>query len=391
MTTRTFPRDFLWGTATASYQIEGAAAEGGRTPSIWDTFSHTPGKVLGGDTGDVACDHYHRWAQDVDILADLGVGAYRLSIAWPRVQPHGEGPLNPEGVRFYTRLLDALRERGIKPYVTLYHWDLPQEWEDRGGWTNRETAYAFAEYARHMARELGDRVEMWTTLNEPWCSAFLGYGNGHHAPGLTDGAKGLEAAHHLNLAHGLAVQAIREELPGAKTSIVLNLHAIRPATDSAADAEAARRIDAVGNRIFTGPMLDGGYPADLLQDTEHLTDWSFVEEGDVEIIGQPLDLLGVNYYSVTTVAGGTGERPQSPVTAGPANETPTVWVGSEDVEFPPNDGPVTAMGWNITPSGLTDLLVDLSTRYPDLPLAITENGAAFEDELVVEDGRRRSR
>ena len=229
-------------------------------------------------------------------------------------------------VQFYTRLLDALRERGIKPYVTLYHWDLPQEWEDRGGWTNRETAYAFAEFARHMARELGDRVEMWTTLNEPWCSAFLGYGNGHHAPGLTDGAKALTAAHHLNLAHGLAVQAIREELPGAKTSIVLNLHAIRTASDSAADAEAARRIDAVGNRIFTGPMLDGGYPADLIQDTEHVTDWSFVREGDVEIIGQPLDLLGINYYSVTTVAGGSGERPERPATAGPANATPTVWV-----------------------------------------------------------------
>lgn len=382
---RTFPADFLWGTATASYQIEGAATEGGRSPSIWDTFSHTPGKVLGGDTGDVAVDHYHRWEEDVQHLADLGVGAYRLSIAWPRVQPDGRGELNREGVEFYSKLVDALLARGIKPVVTLYHWDLPQVLEDAGGWRNRETAELFGEYARHMARELGDRVSLWTTLNEPWCAAFLGYGNGQHAPGVTDDLAALEASHHLNLAHGLAVRAIRDELgEDAPVSVTLNLHVVRPADpENPGDVESARRIDAVGNRIYTGPMLEGAYPDDLLADTASITDWSFVRDGDLEAIHQPLTSLGVNYYDVTIVAAPTGE---------PVGDEPTPWAGCRDVVWADRPGEKTAMGWGIDETGLTELLTNLSARYPGLPLMVTENGAAFDDEVsadgAVHDPRR---
>jgi len=373
------PQGFIWGTATAAYQIEGAAAEDGRTPSIWDTFSHTPGRTVDGDTGDRACDHYHRWAEDVEHLDRLGVGGYRLSLSWSRVQPRGRGPLNPTGVAFYTRLLDALRERGIKPYVTLYHWDLPQELEDAGGWVVRETAEAFAAYAGAMARALGDRVEAWTTLNEPWCSAYLGYASGDHAPGRTDPAAALAAAHHLNLAHGLAARAIRDVLPDAQLSVTLNLHALRAATDSTADAEALRRVDAVGNRVFLGPLLDGAYPSDLITDTAGITDWSFVREGDLEAIRQPLSFLGVNYYATTLVAAaGAGSRKPS---------VPIAWVGTEEhVEFLPQPGPYTAMGWNIDSRGLTEMLLGLHERYPALPLVITENGAAFDD-LPAADGR----
>jgi len=244
---RIFPADFLWGSATAAYQIEGGATEGGRGPSIWDTFSHTPGRTLNGDTGDVAADHFHRWREDVALLKNLGLGAYRFSISWPRVQPGGSGEFNPEGIAFYSALVDALIQAGIEPVVTLYHWDLPQELEDAGGWANRETAYRFAEYAERMARELGGRVAVWTTLNEPWCSAYLGYASGVHAPGRTDGAAALAAVHHLNLAHGLAGRAIRGVLGDeAKLSITLNLHVIRPDDPgSAADADAVRRIDDV--------------------------------------------------------------------------------------------------------------------------------------------------
>ncbi|MGV9454386.1 GH1 family beta-glucosidase [Streptomyces sp. NPDC003635] len=387
---RIFPTDFAWGTATAAYQIEGAAREGGRGPSIWDTFSHTPGRTQNGDTGDVACDHYHRWAEDIEHLVRLGVGAYRLSISWPRVQPGGRGPLNTEGVDFYRRLLDSLRERDIRPYVTLYHWDLPQELEDAGGWANRDTALAFADYARHMARELGDRVEVWTTLNEPFCSSYLGYASMIHAPGRTEPEAALAAVHHLNLAHGLAIRAIREEIPGAQTSVTLNLHLIRPADPSSpADADAVRHIDALANRAFTGPMLDGAYPQDLLADTAHVSDWSFVHEGDLEAIRQPLSVLGVNYYFTTLVRklvdGGTPERAD-----GHRSGDMSPWVGADDVEFPAQPGPLTEMGWNIEPSGMTELLLDLHRRYPALPLAVTENGAAFADEVTVDPaGRRR--
>lgn len=386
MTTR-FPDDFLWGSATAAYQIEGAAAEGGRTPSIWDTFSKTPGKTLNGDTGDVAVDHYHRWRQDVALMSELGLQAYRFSISWSRVQPRGRGPLNPEGVAFYANLVEALTEAGIAPVATLYHWDLPQELEDSGGWTNRATAEAFAEYARLIAAALGDRVQLWTTFNEPWCSAYLGYAAGVHAPGRTEPAAAIAAAHHLNLAHGLGARAIREAL-GEQTpvSITLNLHVVRPdRPDDPADRDAARRIDAVGNRVFLGPLLGQGYPEDLRADLEHVTDLSFVHEGDEELIAQRLDVLGVNYYATSRVRAfdGDGEPQQAD---GHGDSAATPWVGTEGtVEFLPQPGPHTAMGWNIDPDGLHELLMRLHAEHPDLTLMITENGAAFDDVVQVTD------
>jgi len=384
---RSFPSEFLWGSATASYQIEGGATEGGRGPSIWDTFSHTPGKTLNGDTGDVADDHFHRWQEDVEHIKNLGLGAYRFSIAWPRVQPGGTGEFNAEGIRFYSDLVDGLIAAGVRPVVTLYHWDLPQELEDAGGWTNRETAYAFARYARKMAEELGDRIDVWTTLNEPWCTAYLGYGSGVHAPGRTEPLAALQAVHHLNLAHGLAVQQIREVLGNsAKTSITLNLHVFRPDDPSSeADQAAVREVDALANRAFLGPVLEGAYPADLLENTASVTDWSFVQDGDLETIAQPLDVLGVNYYSTARVRrySGEGERQQAD---GHKDSAGTPWIAADSVEFLPQPGPYTAMGWNIEPAGLTDLLVSLRDSYPDQPLMVTENGAAFDDEVTVEDG-----
>ncbi|MBA2946580.1 GH1 family beta-glucosidase [Streptomyces himalayensis] len=375
---RTFPLGFTWGTATAAYQIEGAATEDGRTPSIWDTYSHTPGKVRNGDTGDVACNHYHRWREDVRIMADLGVSAYRFSLSWSRVQPTGRGPAVQKGLDFYRRLTDALLEKGIQPVVTLYHWDLPQDLEDAGGWPERVTADRFAEYATLAARALGDRVRTWTTLNEPWCSAFLGYASGVHAPGRTDPVAALRAAHHLNLAHGKAVQALRAELPAtAQTSITLNLHHVRSLTDGAEDKEAARRIDALGNRIFTGPQLEGRYPEDLLQDTARLTDWSFVRDGDTAQINQPLDFLGVNYYTPTLVSAATGEGSHGADGHGRSDHSP--WPGADDVAFHLPPGDTTAMGWAVDPSGLYDLLLRLKADFPALPLMITENGAAFDD------------
>ncbi|GAA3712796.1 GH1 family beta-glucosidase [Streptomyces tremellae] len=381
----TFPPGFLWGTATASYQIEGAAREDGRTPSIWDVYSHTPGRVLNGDTGDVADDHYHRWREDLDILADLGVGAYRFSVAWPRVQPTGSGPANAKGIDFYSRLVDGLLERGIKPVATLYHWDLPQELEDAGGWPVRETAHRFAEYAGIVADALGDRVPTWTTLNEPWCSAFLGYGSGVHAPGRTDAADSLRAAHHLNLAHGLAVRELRDRLPaGAEVSVTLNLHQVRPVSDSPEDVDAARRIDGTANRVFTGPMLDGAYPQDVRDDTAHLTDWSFVQDGDTALIHQPLDFLGVNYYSPTLVAHDPQGAEHGSDGHGASEHSP--WPAGDGVAFHQAPGPRTAMGWGIDPTGLYDLLVRVGREHPGLPVVITENGAAFDDR-VGDDGR----
>ncbi|WTL51062.1 GH1 family beta-glucosidase [Streptomyces sp. NBC_01497] len=386
-----FPPDFLWGTATASYQIEGAAREDGRTPSIWDVYSHTPGRVLNGDTGDVADDHYHRWHEDLGILADLGVGAYRFSVAWPRVQPTGSGPANAKGLDFYSKLVDGLLEKGVQPVATLYHWDLPQELEDAGGWPERETAYRFAEYAGVVADALGDRVRTWTTLNEPWCSAFLGYGSGVHAPGRTDAADSLRAAHHLNLAHGLAVRELRERLPAeAQVSVTLNLHQVRPLSEGAEDLDAARRIDGTANRVFTGPMLDGAYPDDVLADTAHLTDWSFVRDGDTAIIHQPLDFLGVNYYSPTLVSYDKEGAAHGSDGHGASEHSP--WPAGEGVAFHQAPGPRTAMGWGIDPTGLYDLLRRVGGEHPDLPVVITENGAAFDDRIgadgVVDDPER---
>ncbi|GAA1188450.1 beta-glucosidase [Kitasatospora gansuensis] len=381
-----FPSGFAWGAATAAYQIEGAVTENGRTPSIWDTFSHTPGKVAGGDTGDIAVDHFHRFREDVRLMAELGLTSYRFSLSWPRIQPTGRGPAVESGLDFYRALTDELLAHGITPVATLYHWDLPQHLEELGGWPARDTAYRFADYAALAAEALGDRVATWTTLNEPWCSAFLGYGSGVHAPGRTDPADALKAAHHLNLGHGLAVGALRAALPRtAQLAVSLNLHQIRPLTDHPDDLAAARRIDAVGNRVFTGPMLNGGYPADLLADTAHLVDWdTLVQPGDQAEIGRPIDLLGINYYTPTVVSSAENAK-DLPRHDGHGGGDQSPWPGAEDVAFHLAAGERTAMDWPIDPTGLTDLLLDVHRTHPGLPMLVTENGAAFED-VVGPDG-----
>jgi beta-glucosidase len=372
-----FPEGFIWGAATASYQIEGAARDDGRGPSIWDTFSRTPGKVFAGHTGDVACDHYYRYADDVALMAEVGLQAYRFSISWPRIRPDGTGPVNPRGLEFYDRLTDELCGRGIDPIVTLYHWDLPQTLEDRGGWTARETALHFADYATAVYARLGDRVRTWTTLNEPWCSAYLGYASGVHAPGHTDPAAAFTAVHHLLLGHGLAAAALRAA--GAGTiGLTLNPSSVLPADpDSAEDAEAVRIVDGLRNRIFFDPVLRGKYPADVLEHMARFTDLAFLRDGDEQLIAEPIDLLGINYYSPAYVAG----RPSSP--GGGAADP-----GTEGVEFLPTRGPVTAMGWRIEPAGLLALLERMNRDYPGTPLLITENGAAFDDAPSVDDPNR---
>ncbi len=376
-----FPEGFVFGSATASYQIEGAVDEDGRGPSIWDTFSRTPGKVLHGDTGDVADDHYHRLDSDLDLMASLGLHAYRFSVAWPRIVPAGRGAVNAAGLDFYSRLVDGLRARDITPVATLYHWDLPQPLEDEGGWRVRSTSEAFADYAQIVAEALGDRVDTWTTLNEPWCSAYLGYAAGVHAPGVQVPSAALEAVHHLNLGHGLAVQAIRSVIPDARCSVTLNLHVFRP--EGPTGPEAVRRLDALGNRAFLAPMLEGRYPADLLDDTQGLTDWAFIRDGDLEAVHQPIDVLGVNYYSTSRVRVWDGAAEQQRADGhDPSGASP--WPGADAIEFLQQPGPYTAMGWNIEPEGLRDLLVSLHETYPDQPLMVTENGAAFDD--VVQDG-----
>ncbi len=381
-----FPQDFLFGAATAAYQIEGAAKEDGRTESIWDTFSHTPGKIQRGDTGDIACDHYHRWAEDLDIMRDIGVGAYRFSIAWPRIVPSASGGVNRDGLDFYERLVDGLLERGIEPVVTLYHWDLPQWLQDGGGWANRETCARFTDYATAVAGALGDRVGKFTTLNEPWCAAFLGHASGVHAPGLTDPRIALVAAHHLMLAHGQATAALRALLPPAgQVSVTLNLAVVRGASGSSADQDAVRHVDGMANRIFLEPILRGRYPRDLIADLEHITDWSFVRDGDLATIAAPLDTLGINYYSPSLVAAATPELaaqsngrwvndPQGAV-------GPTPWPGSHLAYSLPQPGPYTAMHWRIEPGSLTELLLRVHRDYPGMPLLITENGAAFDDAV----------
>jgi beta-glucosidase len=374
------PHGFVLGSATAAYQVEGAADEDGRGPSIWDTFSRTPGKVWNGDTGDVAADQYHRLEADLDLMAELGLHAYRFSVSWPRVMPTGRGPINPAGLDFYSRLVDGLRARGIAPIATLYHWDLPQPLEDAGGWPVRSTAEAFADYARVVARALGNGVATWTTFNEPWCSAYLGYGSGAHAPGRTEPAAALAAVHHLNLAHGLGVLALREVLgQDAQVSITLNMNVLRGEGEGAADV--VRQVDGLANRVFLQPLLEGGYPADVITDTAAVSDWSFVRGGDEELIRQPLDLLGVNYYSTTLVRRWDGCSPRQ-MADGHKDVGGTPWPGADDVEFLRQSGPWTDMGWNIEPAGLEEVLVDLSRRYPDVPLMVTENGAAFRDEVV---------
>jgi beta-glucosidase len=365
-----FPPGFLWGAATAAYQIEGAVAEGGRTPSIWDTFSATPGNVARGDTGRVATDHYHRYLDDVALMAELGLDAYRFSVSWSRFQPGGSGRVNPVGADFYDRLVDALLAAGIRPMLTLYHWDLPQELQNAGGWEARDTAHRFAEYAALVASRLGDRVTLWTTLNEPWVSAFHGHASGEHAPGRRDSAAALRAAHHLLLAHGLGILALRESLPShAQLSLVVNLTAVRPASREPADVDAARRIDGLITRLFLDPVLRRRYPADVLADTSSISDWGFVVDGDLAVIATPIDLLGVNYYRPSLV--GVAPPPDPPV--------PSPWPGCADVRFHQPPGTITEMGWSVDASGLCDVLSRLRRDYGDVPLVITENGAAYDD------------
>ena len=372
-----FPAGFTFGAATAAYQIEGAWKEDGRGPSIWDTFSHTPGLVVGGDTGDIADDHYHRLDEDLDLMASLNLDAYRFSISWSRIIPAGSGAVNQAGIDFYARLVDGLIARGIKPIATLYHWDLPQPLEDAGGWPNRETAYRFAEYAAVIGAALGDRVETWTTLNEPWCSAYLGYGSGAHAPGRTNGEDAFKAVHHLNLAHGLAISELRKVATNdPKYSVTLNLHALRGVGDSG--GEAVRRIDALANRAFTGPMLHGAYPADLLADTAEVTDWAFVEQGDAELVHQPIDILGVNYYATTAVRLWDGVKQGLRPTAEQAcwrNPWPGADCRGSSGRRGHAHGPWVGtlfLGWLRGPS-----FAGGPPRVPDLPLMIARMGRPF--------------
>jgi beta-glucosidase len=367
-----FPYGFLWGAATAAYQVEGAASDDDRGPSIWDTFSHTPGKTHRGDTGDVAADHYHRLAGDLDLMAQLRLKAYRFSVAWPRVQPEGRGQPNQKGLDFYRRLVDGLLQRSITPMVTLYHWDLPQALQDQGGWTNRTVSERFAEYAEIVFKAFGDQVPLWITLNEPWVSAWIGYGSGAHAPGVAGTQEALAATHHLLLSHGLAIQAMRAVgHRDANLGITLNLAPIRSATGAPADIDAARRVDGNLNRLYLDPVLRGRYPEDVLRLYRAGSMEPPVRDGDLRLISSPLDFLGVNYYSPQTVAARNLTAPAP---------DPSRFGLHADTVLPPGVE-TTEMGWPIQPQGLYDLLARLTREYTRLPLYITENGAAFGDRM----------
>ena len=346
--------------------------EDGRGPSIWDTFSHTPGRIVDGDNGDVACDHYHRYADDVALMSDLGVDSYRFSVAWPRIQPQGRGAVNQAGLAFYDRLVDSLLEQGIAPAATLYHWDLPQGLEDEGGWRNRDTAQRFAEYAALVHDHLGDRVQRWITLNEPWCSSFLGYASGRHAPGVREGEGALAAAHHLLLGHGLAVAALRADArPGQEVGITLNLQPVSAATSAPEDVAASQRALLRANLLFTDPVLEGRYPDLARQTYAALTDFGYLHDGDLTTIAAPLDFLGVNYYFPSRV------RAVPYVQNDPALRTAED-LGTEDVVTA--DEELTTMGWPVESAGLTRLLEWLRDTYPTLPpIYITENGRACDD------------
>ncbi|MBB4950224.1 beta-glucosidase [Kitasatospora gansuensis] len=357
------PDDFLWGAATAAYQIEGAVNEDGRAPSIWDTFSHTPGKVDNGDTGDVACDHYRRWPEDLALAGQLGLDAYRFSIAWPRVVPLADGVVNRAGLDFYDRLTDALLAAGITPFPTLYHWDLPQAQQDRGGWAVRDTALRFADYADVVASRLGDRITHWATLNEPLCSAWIGHLDGTMAPGLTDLTTAVRASYHLHLGHGLAVQALRAAVPGAQIGIVNNLSPIEPASSSAADRAAAVRADGHINRWWLDPVFGRGYPEDMVK----LYGVELpVEEGDLELIGAPLDWIGLNYYFRQFVA----DDPTAPA------------PGFRQVRGP--NAEHTAMDWEVHGPGLEQLILRLGKEYGARKIYVTENGSAYQDTVTAD-------
>ncbi|MBF8282408.1 MAG: beta-galactosidase [Anaerolineales bacterium] len=364
-----FPDNFIWGIATSAYQIEGAWNEDGRGLSIWDAFCHTPGKIHEGETGDVAVDHYHRWAEDVRLIADLGPKAYRFSTAWPRILPEGAGAVNPAGLDFYDRLVDALLTHGITPYVTLYHWDLPQTLQDRGGWANRDTAQHFAEYARVVCERLGDRVTHWITHNEPAVAAVAGHFTGEHAPGLQDLFATLKAAHHLLLSHGLAVEALRASARRPlRIGITLNLYPVHPASDSEADRQAAVRFDGNLNRMFLDPILRGRYPDDMLALLGPL--FPQIPAGDLTRIATPLDFLGVNYYSRAVVR----HDPNFPIV--------------EASQIHPEGNEYSGM-WEIYPPGMYELLTRIWNEYkPSLDILVTENGICVPDGLDF-DGRVR--
>jgi beta-glucosidase len=365
---------FSWGVATSAYQIEGGRGEGKGT-SIWDVFSDA-GRLP--DPGDVACDHFHRWQEDVELMAALGVDAYRFSLAWTRILPDGTGKVNQAGIDFYSRLIDALLERGIAPWVTFYHWDLPQALQERGGWPVRSTVEAFVDYVEVVAGAFGDRIGHWITHNEPWVATILGHVEGSFAPGLADWELGLRAGHHLLLSHGRAVEALRRLCPGSSVGIALDCRPARPASPSEEDREAYRHFDGFRNRWFFDPVFGRGYPSDLVDDYRergHLSDLSFVEDGDLEVISAPIDFLGINYYTSLTVAAGADETEDSGVTAGPRP--------------PPG---YTEMGWEVTPASLTEFLRRVDAEYSPVRIVVTENGASYSDrpgpDGKVHDQRR---
>jgi beta-glucosidase len=354
------PEGFRFGVATAAYQIEGAVREDGRGESIWDRFSHTEGHVARGETGDIACDHYHRWREDLDLIAALNVESYRFSIAWPRIQPTGSGAVNQAGIDFYRRLVEGMLERGIEPIATLYHWDLPQALQDTGGWGARDTAQRFAEYAAVVAEHLGDVVSQWITVNEPWVVAFLGHVEGRKAPGVRHWPTALRVSHHLLLGHALAAQQLREH---GVVGPALNLSPIR------GDAAAARQ-DGYLNRWFLDPLFRGSYPQDMLDLYEgFFGPFDAVRDGDLELISQPIDFLGINYYNPMRVRMNPGDLPLQ-------------------VELERGHGTLTHMGWEVDPDGLREILVRIRRDYRDLPIYITENGAAYDDADPVEDPER---
>ncbi len=358
-----FPPEFLWGAATAAYQIEGGVDEGGRGPSIWDVFSHTPGAVRDGDTGDVACDHYHRWEADLDIAESIGLQAYRFSVSWARLQPSGEGSLNTQGVEFYRGLLEGLARRGIRPFVTLYHWDLPQTLEASGGWPARRTADRFADFARRTVDALGDLATDWITLNEPWCSSFNGYHAGVHAPGRRDLAAAVAAAHHLNLAHGLAVRAIRDgAYPDTRIGLTNVITDVVAASDRPEDIAAARRVDGNNNLMFLAPAYLGRYPDSVHELYDRYGLESLVRPDDLTVIASPTDFVGINHYHQPVV----GTDPTDP------------HLGARITQAPPT---LTSMGWSVKPESLRNVLRRVSTEFTSLPVYVTESGASFDDSV----------
>jgi beta-glucosidase len=368
MNRRVFPESFVWGAATSAYQIEGATREDGRGESIWDRFASTPSKIEDGSNGDVACDHYHRWKDDVALMKRLGLAAYRFSIAWPRVFPRGRRMLNRRGLDFYSRLVDELLAEGIEPYVTLFHWDLPQALEDEGGWTNRATAEAFVDYADVVSACLGDRVKHWITHNEPWCASMLGYQTGRHAPGLTSWGAAIAASHHLLLSHGLAVPVIRSHSRAARVGITLNLGPAVPASPSAEDEDATRHFDGHFNRWFLDPLYRGAYPGDIVGDYVErghvdLAKVPLMDAGDLKAIAAPTDFLGVNYYNRSVVRSDRIDEEK--------NRPRTVHLAPRS-EW-------TDMGWEVYPGGLFETLVRLHAEYRVPQMYVTENGASYAD------------